>query len=73
MPAEYLDSFDKWFKIRFTKERKFYGLDFNSGELYNIFSDAVIKTQLQDNVEVLTVDQYAYFIETLHRMLNIKR
>lgn len=70
IPDECKNELDKYFIGRIKKERKFYGLDFNAGEYYMAFADALVKTQLQDGVEVLTMAQYPYFIATLNKMLE---
>lgn len=70
IPDECKNELDKYFIGRFKKERKFYGLNFNITEYYMAFADALVKTQLQDGVEVLTMAQYPYFIATLNKMIE---
>lgn len=70
IPDECKNELDKFFIGRLKKERKFYGLDFNDDKYYMAFADALVKTQLQDSVEVLTMAQYPYFIATLNKMIE---
>lgn len=70
LPIECINDLDKYSIGRLKKERDFYNIDFNSGLYYNAFADALVKTQLQDSVEILTKNQYAYFISTLKKMIE---
>lgn len=70
IPDECINDLDKYFIGRFKKERTFYGINFDEGLYYNAFADALLKTQLQDSVEVLTMNQYPYFIKTLKNMIE---
>lgn len=73
IPQELEENFDKFFIKRLRMERSLFGLNFNDDRLYNTFADALVKTQIQDNIEILTTKQYAYFIETIQRMLKVLR
>lgn len=70
IPYECKNELDKYFIGRFKKERSFYNCDFNNGLYYNAFADALVKTQLQDSVEILTMKQYPYFTSTLKKMIK---
>lgn len=70
IPDEFKHELDKYFIKRLKKDKTFYTLDFTNGMWYNVFADAVVKTQLQDNVEVLELNQYAYFKKTLTNMIE---
>lgn len=70
IPDECINDLDKYFIGRLKKERAFYGINFDEGLYYNAFADALLKTQLQDSIEVLTMNQYPYFIKTLKNMIE---
>ena len=55
------------------KDRAFRGIDFDSNEFnYMAFVEAVVKTQIQDNVEILSLPQWNYFRQTLLNKLSLK-
>ena len=70
IPNECINDLDKFFIGRLKKERAFYGINFDKEPYYDAFADALLKTQLQDSVEVLTMTQYPYFIKTLKNMIE---
>lgn len=70
VPVECISDLDKYFIGRFKKERCFYNCDFSIGLYYNAFADALVKTQIQDSIEILTMKQYPYFISTLKKMIE---
>lgn len=70
VPEECINDLDKYVAGRFKKERQLYGFNFNKGQYYLAFADAVIKTQLQDGIEIITMNQYPYFIATLKKMIE---
>ena len=70
VPEECINDLDKYVTGRFKKERQFYGFNFNQSQYYIAFADALIKTQLQDGIEILTMTQYPYFIATLKKMIE---
>lgn len=69
IPHDCIEYLDPYFVKRFIKDRTLYDLDFNDIDLYTILLEAIVKTQVQDNVEVLTIRQYPYFYKTLKNML----
>lgn len=55
------------------KDRAFKGIDFDNNEFnYMAFVEAVVKTQIQDNVEILSLPQWSYFRQTLLNKLSLK-
>lgn len=70
LPGEFIEDLDPFFVKRLLKDRNIYDLNFSENPLYSIFAEAVTKTQIQDNVEILTIRQYPYFIKTLQNMLD---
>ena len=47
------------------KDRDFKGLNFDQGDFYCAFLESVVATQLQDGVEVLSIQQWRYFKKVL--------
>ena len=70
LPVECKQYLDQFVVRRLETDRYFYNLNFDEGMNYNILMDSIIKTQSQDNVEVLGLDQYGYFTATIKNMLD---
>lgn len=64
------ENIDRAIKTLLCKDKTFKGIDFTDGESYMAFIESVVTTQLQDNVEVLSINQWAYFRNTLKNKLN---
>ena len=67
------ESIDRAIKTLLKKDKTFSGIDFSSGEYYMAFIESIVTTQLQDNVEVLSINQWAYFRNTLKNKINALR
>lgn len=64
---------DRAIKTLLKKDKAFSGMDFSTGEYYMAFIESIVTTQLQDNVEVLSINQWSYFRNTLKNKINALR
>lgn len=51
----------------------FKGIDFSQGKYYMAFAESEVATQIQDNVEEISLKQWAYFRETLQNKCDTLR
>ena len=56
---------DKYIIGLLKKDKVFKGINFNEDKYYMAFIEAIVATQIQDNVEVLSLPQWKYFRQTL--------
>lgn len=69
IPKEAISDLDKRFIGRLRKERTLYDYNFDDGLYYNAFIESIVATQIQDNVDVLEIEQYPYFLNTLRNKI----
>ncbi|EGS5729075.1 helix-turn-helix domain-containing protein [Clostridium perfringens] len=65
------DAIDKYIVALLKKDKAFVGINFDEGEYYMAFIESVTVTQIQDNVEVLSIDQWKYFRQTLINKISV--
>ena len=56
---------DKYIIGLLKKDKVFKGINFNEDKYYMAFIEAIVATQIQDNIEVLSLPQWKYFRQTL--------
>ena len=71
LPDEIIPLANKSFIQRLKADREFIGMNFNTS-LYNLLIDAVTITCEKDKVDILSMNQYAYFKTTLLNMLRMQ-
>ena len=66
-------SIDKYIRLLIKKDKAFKSIDFNNGDYYMAFIESITITQIQDNVDVISMDQWRYFRTTLlNKVMQIK-
>ena len=56
---------DKYIIGLLKKDKAFKGINFNEDKYYMAFIESIVSTQIQDNVEILSLPQWKYFRQTL--------